>query len=88
MQPSSSIQDITPTTLLRQLLTERKAKVQGWFVSFEGDEICVTDPKGTQETYFASSLAGCANALKVIQGQASSLRMFGKSFKAGPHIQW
>jgi hypothetical protein len=67
MEPNSTIQDISPTSLLRRLLTKRKAKIEGWFISFEGDEICVTDPNGVDETYFASSLAGCASALKAMR---------------------
>jgi hypothetical protein len=71
MQPSGSIQDINPTSLLRRLLTNRKAKVEGWLIAFEGDEICLTDPKGQDETYYATSLAGCASALKAIQSKTA-----------------
>ena len=71
MQPEGSIQDINPTSLLRRLLTNRKAKVEGWLIAFEGDEICLTDPKGVNETYFASSVAGCANALKAIHSKST-----------------
>lgn len=69
MQPEGSIQDINPTSLLRRLLTNRRAKIEGWLIAFEGDEICLTDPKGLHETYFASSVMGCAKALKTIQSK-------------------
>ena len=74
MQPEGSTQDINPTSLLRRLLTNRKTKVEGWLLAFEGDEICLTDPKGVNETYFSSTVAGCANALKVIHSKSALMK--------------
>ena len=53
MQPSGSIQDINPTSLLRRLLTNRKAKVEGWLIAFEGD-----DSEGVVALEFFEGLVG------------------------------
>jgi hypothetical protein len=74
MQAEGSVPNINPTSLLRRLLTNRKAKIEGWLIAFQGDEICLTDPNGVNETYFASTVAGCANALKAIQSKSALMQ--------------